>query len=140
MIWDETWEEFERLKRRIDYLMRRMLPMEEELEAFRSFPVDLSETDEELIVRAELPGFEKSDVSIKATENTLEIVAQKKEKEVEKGERFFRVERRMGAMRRFLTLPLQVDYEKAKAEMKNGILTIRLPKKVKKVGKEIEIE
>lgn len=139
-MWDETWEEFERLKKRIDYLMRKMWPIEEELEAFKSFPVDVSETDEDIIVRAELPGFDKNEISIKATENTLEITAQQKEKKIEKGERFFRAERRVGAMRRFLTLPVPVDYEKAKAEMKNGIVTIRLPKKVKKVEKEIEIE
>jgi len=145
MVWEDPFEEIEKLHRRIHRLMRRMWePVEEEVispitSRFASFPIDISETENELIIRADLPGFEKSDVKIRVTENTLEIEAEKKEKEVEKSEKFLRVERRMGKLRRFVSLPYPVDYEKAKAEMKNGVLEIRIPKKEKK-GKELKLE
>ena len=142
--WFDPWEEIERLHRRIHRILDTLgEPLREvgfPLRRVESFPVDISETEDEIIVKADLPGFEKGDVKIRATENTIEILAQKKEKEVEKGERFWRMERRMGTLRRILTLPTPVDYENAKAEMKNGVLKIVLPKKEKGRGKEIEIE
>ena len=147
MEWEDPWEELERIHRRIHRIIRRMWePLEEELVEpirgrYMSFPIDISETDENLIVTADLPGFEKGDVKIRARENSLEIVAEKREKKVEKGEKFFRAERRVGSMRRFITLPYPVEYEKARAEMKNGVLKVILPKKEKeKKEKEIEIE
>jgi HSP20 family protein len=146
MVFWEPWTELEWMRRRIDRLMRRMWsgiwePVEEEMEAFESFPVDISETENELIVRADLPGFSKEEITARATENTLEIAAQHKEKKIEKTEKMFRAERRFGAARRAFTLPVAVNPETAKAEFKNGVLTITLEKKEKKkVGKEIKIE
>ena len=140
MFWEywDPFEEIERMRRRMREFMREFLPSET---LVRSFPIDLSETDEEIIVRADLPGFDKSDIKIRATEDSLEITAEKKEKKIEKTERMYRAERSFGSLRRFIRLPVPVDYENAKAEMDKGVLTIRLPKnEKKKAGKEIEIE
>ncbi|MCD6402940.1 MAG: Hsp20/alpha crystallin family protein [Candidatus Aenigmarchaeota archaeon] len=150
MMWFEEFdpfEEIERMRKRLDRLAERMLrnvwePFKEESRVvIRGFPVDVSETEDELIIRAELPGFSKDDVNIKMTENTLEISAHKKEEKREQQETYLRMERRVGAVRRFLSLPVEVDPETAKAKMENGILEIRVKKKAptKKV-KEIKVE
>jgi HSP20 family protein len=140
MVFWDPFEEMERMKRKINRFVEE-IPNMEQFANFGSFPVDISETDDDLIVKAELPGFNKDEISIKATENTLEIVAQHKEKKIEKTERAYKVERKYGAYRRFLTLPVTVDYEKVDAIIENGVLNLRLPKKEKKkVGKEIKIK
>lgn len=141
MIWEDPFEELEKMRKRLDYIMRRMWqPVGEEMQ-FYSFPVDVSETDDNIIVRADLPGFKKDEISIRATENTLEISAQHKEKKIEKTERMYRSERKYGMYKRFLTLPVPVDYEKAEAKLENGVLTVSIPKKEKKkVGKKVEVK
>lgn len=136
MLWDEDmFEELARMRRRIDRLMKTVW------EPIETIPVDISETEDEVIVRADLPGFSKDEVAVKATENTLEIEAEHKEKKVEKTEKVYRAERKYGRVSRLITLPVAVDYEGAKAKMENGVLTVRLPKKEKaKVKRKIEIE
>lgn len=137
--WD-PFDEMEKMKRWLDKMMQTFGRPFVKTD-FLSFPVDISETDENIIVRAELPGFKKDEISLKATENSVEISAEHKEKKIERGERFYRAERRYGAYKRFLTLPVPVDYEKADAKLKDGVLTIVLPKKEKKkVGKKIKVK
>lgn len=138
----DAFDEWERMRKRWQYMMRGMWqPIEEELESLGNFPVDISETDDELTVKADLPGFNKEEIAIRATENTLEIAAQHKEKEMEKTEKMFRAERRFETARRAFTLPAAVNPDTTKAEFKNGVLAITLGKKEKKkVGKEIKIE
>jgi HSP20 family protein len=138
MFEEDIFDELLRMKRRIERLMRSFGSLaSEEIE---SFPIDISETENEVIVRADLPGFSKEEVSVNATENTLTIEAKRKEKKEEKGERFYRIERKIGSLRRTVSLPVEIDAEGAKAKMKDGVLEIVLPKKEKRKGKEIEIE
>jgi HSP20 family protein len=150
-VFEDPFEEIERMHRRIHRLMRGMWrgfwePITEEIiepitVRLGSFPVDIAETDDELIVRADLPGFNKDEIAIKATENTVEISAQHKEKKVEKTEKMFRAERKFGAVRRMLTLPTEVEPETAKAKFEKGVLEIRMKKtKPAKKVKKIKIE
>ena len=139
MFEEDIFEELLRMKRRIERLIRSFGSLES-FEEVESFPVDISETENEIIVRADLPGFSKDEVSVNATEDTLTIEAKHKEERREREERYYTVERKVGSFRRVISLPLEIDPEKAKAKMKNGVLEVILPKKEKKKGKEIKVE
>jgi HSP20 family protein len=102
--------------------------------------VDLVERDNEIVVRAELPGIDKKDVHVSLTDRTITIRAStRKEEKEEKGE-YFRREISTGETSRTLRLPATVDGEKAKAEFKDGILEIVVPKieKAKRVQVEVK--
>jgi len=119
----------------------RIPEMQFRKEFVRTIPIDIAETEKELIVRADLPGFSKDEIKLKVTANTIDIAAEKKKEVVEKGKTFFRQERSYGAARRMLTLPEEVKPEQAKAKFEDGVLEVILPKaQVKKKEKEIEIK
>ncbi|HSF31619.1 MAG TPA: Hsp20/alpha crystallin family protein [Candidatus Tectomicrobia bacterium] len=91
-------------------------------------PVDIFETDEALVMKAELPGFSKDDISIELKDNSLVIKGERKyEDEVKEGN-YHRRERAYGPFQRSFMLPTTVDQEKVKASYKDGILELRLPK------------
>ena len=139
MFEEDIFEELLRMRRRIERLMRSFGSLASFEEA-ESFPVDISETENDIIVRADLPGFSRDEVSVNATENTLTIEAKRKEERKENGERYYTVERKFGAFRRVITLPVEVEPERATARMKDGVLEVVLPKKEKKRGREIKVE
>lgn len=139
----DYFDEIDRMRKRMQKAMRGFfLPVEEDF-GEDTFPVDMLENkdEDELIVKADLPGFNKEDVAIKVTENTVEIAAQHKEKRIEKTEKMFRAERSFGGVKRYLTLPEEVKPETAKAEMNNGVLEIRMEKvQKKKKAREVKVE
>ena len=93
--------------------------------------INLYEKDSNLIVEAELPGVPKDAVKINCTDHTLVIQGETKKEAEEKKEGYYRMERRYGSFYRTVALPDTVDYGKAKAEFKDGVLKITLPKVVK---------
>ena len=111
-------------------------------EFVRTIPIDIAETDGELILRADLPGFEKDEIRLKVTSTTVDISAEKKKETIERGKTFFKQERAYGAARRVLTLPVEIKPEGAKAKFEAGVLTIEMPKVEikKKAKKEVKIE
>ncbi len=90
--------------------------------------VDMYETDNEIVVKATLPGVKPEDLDITVTGNVLTIKGEVKEEEKEENANYIRQERLYGMFRRDLTLPVEVDVDKAEATFENGILTLRLPK------------
>ena len=94
----------------------------------RAFRLDVIDRDKELVVRAELPGVEKDDVKVEIMGDRLMIEAERKfEEEIEK-EDFYRHELGYGSLMRTVALPEEVDADNVLAELKEGILTIKLPK------------
>ena len=91
-------------------------------------PIDLSETDTAVEVRADLPGFKAKDIDIQLHGNLLTLTGQREEDREEKGRTFHRVERRSGSFSRSITLPCPVTESEVAAEYRDGILTVTLPK------------
>jgi HSP20 family protein len=102
--------------------------------------VEVKENDKEVIVTAEVPGVKKGDISIHIQDNHLEIKAETKVEKKEEKEGYVYQERRKGSFFRSLELPSSVNANKTKAEYKNGILTLTLPKTVRAKKTKINIE
>lgn len=109
-----------------DPFLAEAFPMERIEEG--TLPVDVSETDKAVIVKASLPGFKKDDVEITVDEGVVTIAAKKLEEKIEKGEKFYRRERLLGAVSRRIALPVAVIEDEVKAELKEGVLVLILPK------------
>ena len=94
----------------------------------RAFRLDVVDRDKELVVRAELPGVEKEDVKVEIAGDRLMIEAERKFEEEEEREDFYRHELGYGKLMRTVAMPVEVDADNIHAELKEGILTISLPK------------
>jgi HSP20 family protein len=94
----------------------------------RSFRLDIIDRDKEFLVRGELPGVEKDDVEVTIAGDRLLIEAEREFEEVDEKEEFYRHELGYGKLMRSVALPAAVDFEKVHAELKEGILTVTLPK------------
>jgi len=90
--------------------------------------VDLEETDDNLIVSAELPGFAKEDFSVELSGERLIIRGEKKRSSEKKGAGYYYAERSFGSFARVIPLPCETEHEGAKANFENGLLTVTLPK------------
>ncbi|GAB4365932.1 MAG: Hsp20/alpha crystallin family protein [Methylohalobius crimeensis] len=116
-----SWEEFPRL-------MERNVPR-----------VDVIDRDDEVVVRAEVPGVKKEDLDISVTENSVTIKGStKREEEEEKGD-YYRCEMVSGAFERVVGLPAAVDTDKTKASFEDGVLELKLPKISKAKRRRIKV-
>jgi HSP20 family protein len=102
--------------------------------------LDLSETKDNFVVKAEVPGMDAKDINISLTGDLLTIKGEKKQEREEKEENYHLVERSYGAFSRSVRLPAEVESDKIEASYKNGILGITLPKSEKVKAKEVKIK
>jgi HSP20 family protein len=102
--------------------------------------VDISETDGEYQIKAEIPDVKKEDVKVTLEDGVLTIQGERKQEKEEKGKKFHRIERSYGSFVRTFSLPDVIDEEKVKAEFKDGVLNLHLPKSEKAKPKAIEVK
>ena len=101
--------------------------------------MDLVETDDHFVLRADLPGMDEDDVKIELEDSTLTISGERKAEHEEKSEGYYRVERAFGTFARTLTLPQGVDADAVTANFERGVLEVRIPKPEERKPRRIEI-
>lgn len=90
--------------------------------------VDIYEEGKQWVVKADIPGVEPKDIDVQVTDDGLKIAAETVSEEKTEDKGYYRSERRFGAFRRFIPLPAEVDPERVKANFRNGVLEVRMPK------------
>jgi HSP20 family protein len=105
------------------------------------FPsIDVSETDTQVTVRAEVPGIAAKDLDISISGTTMTISGEKQEREEKKQENYYHCECRYGSFRRIVELPESIDADKVTAESDNGVLTIHVAKKPDAKPRKVEVK
>ena len=99
--------------------------------------VDIFETEGEIVVKAELPGMERKDITLNLEKNVLSLKGQRHFEKETKDDNYHRIERSYGAFSRAFSIPATVDEEKIRADYKDGVLKIILPKKEQAKPKQI---
>jgi len=106
-----------------------------------SYPqVNVSETENDVTVNAELPGMNSKDIDVSLRQNNLIIQGEKQFEDEEKNKNYHRIECSYGSFYRAVPLPIEVESDKVKAKFKDGVLTIHMPKSASAQKKKIEIE
>jgi HSP20 family protein len=103
-------------------------------------PVDIYETKEKTVLKAELPGFDESQIQLRFEDGILSLEGERKFEKKEGDENYHRVERSYGNFVRSFTIPTNVDHEKISASFSNGVLTVELPKREETKPKAIKIQ
>ena len=137
------WTGTDVFKREMDRLFDRFFePRWDEFELVGEWAprVDVSETKDAVVVKAEMPGMEQKDINVELENQVLTIKGEKHQEKEEKGEKLHRMERSWGAFSRSFRLPAAVEGGKVNATFKNGILVVTLPKAPTAKGTTIPVK
>ncbi len=140
-VWN-PFRELARIENELNKLFTEFLPSTREtVEAVTWAPrVDVYEKDNNLVIEAEIPGAKKEDIEVKIKDNAVVIRGELKKEEEKKEENFYRKERFYGTFERVIPLPVEVKAEEAKAEFKDGILKLTIPKATQEHEVKIEVK
>jgi HSP20 family protein len=125
------WKGMDVLRHEMDRAFDRFFePRWDEFEAAGEWApkVDVSETKDAVVVKAEIPGVEQKDINVSLHDQVLTIKGEKLRETEEKDEKYYRVERSWGAFTRAFRMPVAVAGDKVSATFKDGMLTVMLPK------------
>jgi len=139
----EHFRDFERMRRDMDrlwgsFFQRGVRRTDEDAEWLPS--LDVAETKDEIVVKAEVPGMDPKNIDISLSDGLLTIKGEKKQEREEKEEDYHLVERSYGTFTRSIRLPKEVRRDKISASYKNGVLKVTLPKSEEAKQKEIKIK
>ncbi|MCL7940944.1 Hsp20/alpha crystallin family protein [Halomonas sp. ATCH28] len=102
--------------------------------------VDVIDRDTEVVVRAEVPGFEREELDVSVTDGAVTIKGEHREESKEEEGEYFHSEISQGAFTRTVALPSEIDADKAAASFKNGVLELTLPKRKKANRRKVEVK
>lgn len=102
-------------------------------------PVDIYETENELVVKSDLPDVDEKDIDVRIENQTLTIAGERKFENTENGKGYHRIERGYGSFVRSFAVPNTFETEKINAQYKNGVLTVTLPKKEQAKPRQIKV-
>jgi HSP20 family protein len=135
------WDEFDRLRRQMEWLSSGLLESRAALTGPGVFPlVNVTEEADNYYVRAELPGIKAGDIEISATGNTLSLSGERKIPEEKDNVKYHRRERESGKFSRMIALPAQINTAKVEAHSGEGILIVTLPKADEAKPRQITIQ
>lgn len=140
------WEPFAEMDRLFNQVMPRLsraLPRagtEGEVTFEWSPSADISETDKEYLIRAELPAVRKEDVKVTFENGVITIEGERKQEKEEKKEKFHRVESFYGTFSRSFSLPDNINPDAIRCQSKDGVLTVHIPKTEKEKPKQISVQ
>ena len=102
--------------------------------------VDVIESENELILKADLPGVNQEEIDVQVERQTLTLRGERKFEKEQNADGYHRIERSYGSFVRSFTVPSTVDTEKVSAEYKSGVLTVRLPKKEAAKPRQVKVQ
>lgn len=124
----QPFQEIETLRRQMDQMFEEMAGVNREAQINWKPAVELKDTEENVILRAEIPGVEGKDLDIRVTREAVAIAGEHRYENKASERGFFRTEFRYGKFQRVIPLPVAVQNDQVQAEFKDGILTLTLPK------------
>jgi HSP20 family protein len=101
--------------------------------------VDIQETENELTLKADLPGIDEKDIDVRIENNTLTLRGERKFEKKVNEDNYLRVERSYGSFSRTFSLPNTINTEAINAEYKNGVLTVQMPKRAESKPKQVKV-